>query len=67
MYDRLSEMTVIAQLKNVLRTPIIHRNFRRNKNLIFHGWIFDIYTRLIKKLPLPVNEWKDYDLLPENY
>jgi carbonic anhydrase len=67
MYDRLSEMNVIAQLKNLLRTTIIQRAFRKNKSLFFHGWIFDIYTGLIKDLPLPIEEWKEYDLLPEGY
>ena len=67
MYDRLSEMNVIAQLKNLLRTPIIQRAFRKKKTLVFHGWIFDIYTGLIIDLPLPLAEWKEYELLPEDY
>lgn len=67
MYDKLSEMNVIAQLKNLLRTPIIQRAFRNNKKLYIHGWIFDIYTGLITDLPLPLDEWKEYDLLPEDY
>ncbi|MCU0473566.1 MAG: carbonic anhydrase [Bacteroidales bacterium] len=67
MYDRISEMNVVAQLKNLLRTPIIQRAFRNKKKLWFHGWIFDIYTGLIKDLPLPLREWKEYDLLPEDY
>jgi carbonic anhydrase len=67
MYDKLSEMNVISQLKNLLRTPIIQRAFRNNKKLYFHGWIFDIYTGLINDLPLPLDEWKEYDLLPDDY
>jgi carbonic anhydrase len=67
MLDRLSEMNVIAQLKNLLRTPIIQRAFRSKKIISFHGWIFDINTGLIKDLPLPLQEWKDYDLLPDDY
>ena len=67
MYDRLSEINVIAQLKNLLRTPIIQRAFRKKKTLVFHGWVFDIYSGLIKELPLPLEEWKEYDLLPEEY
>ena len=67
MYDRLSEMNVIAQLKNLLRTPIIQRAFRKKKTLVFHGWIFDIYTGLIIDLQLPLAEWKEYELLPEDY
>jgi carbonic anhydrase len=67
IYDRLSEMNVVAQLKNLLRTPIIQRAFRNKKKISFHGWIFDINTGLIKDLPLPVQEWKDYDLLPDDF
>jgi carbonic anhydrase len=67
MYDRLSEMNVIAQLKNLLRTPIIQRAIRKGKKLAFHGWIFNIYNGLIKDLQLPVDEWKLYDLLPSDY
>jgi carbonic anhydrase len=67
MYDKLSEMNVIAQIKNLLRTPIIQRAFRKNRKMVFHGWVFDIYSGLIKDLPLPVEEWKEYDLLPEDY
>jgi carbonic anhydrase len=67
IYDRLSEMNVVAQLKNLLRTPIIQRAFRNKKKINFHGWIFDINTGLIKDLPLPVQEWKGYDLLPDDF
>jgi carbonic anhydrase len=67
MYDRLSEMNVIVQLKNLLRTPIIQRAFRNKKKLSFHGWIFDINTGLINDLLLPLDEWKEYDLLPDDY
>ncbi len=67
VYDRLSELNVTAQIKNLLRTPIIQRAFRKKKQLFFHGWVFDIYTGHIIELPLPLEEWKEYDLLPENY
>lgn len=66
-YDRISELNVIAQLKNLLRTPIIQRAFRKGKKLWFHGWIFDINTGLISDMPLPLDEWKEYDLLPHDY
>lgn len=67
MYDRLAEMNVIIQMKNLLRTPIIQRAFRNSKKLYFHGWIFDIRDGLIRDLPLPLDEWKAYDLLPQDY
>jgi carbonic anhydrase len=67
MYDRLSEMNVILQIKNLLRTPIIQRAFRKKKKLWVHGWIFDINNGLINDLTLPLDEWKEFDLLPEDY
>jgi len=66
-YDRLSELNVVAQVKNLLRTPIIQRAFRKGRKLYFHGWVFDMKTGLIRELELPVDEWKEYDLLPDNY
>ncbi len=67
IFDRLTEMNVIAQLKNLLRTPIIQRAFRKGRRLHFHGWIFDIHTGLIKEMCLPYEEWKEFDLIPEDY
>lgn len=67
MYDQLTEMNVIVQLKNLLRTPIIQRAFRKNKKIRIHGWIFDIHTGLINDLTLPLDEWKEFDLLPSDY
>jgi len=67
MYNQLSEMNVILQIKNLLRTPIIQRAFRKHKKIWVHGWIFDINTGLINDLTLPLDEWKEFDLLPEDY
>ncbi len=67
MLDKLSELNVVAQIKNLLRTPIIQRAFRKGKKLYFHGWIFDIHEGLLHELKLPLEEWKEYDLLPQEY
>ncbi|HNY14362.1 MAG TPA: carbonic anhydrase [Bacteroidales bacterium] len=67
MCDQLSEMNVIVQIKNLLRTPIIQRAFRKGRKVWVHGWMFDIKSGLINDLTLPLEEWKEYGLLPENY
>jgi carbonic anhydrase len=67
MMDMLSELNIIAQMKNLLHTPVIHRAFKKGRKLNFHGWVFDIYTGLIKDIVLPVNDWKEAKLLPEDY
>jgi len=66
-YDKLSELNVIAQLKNLLRTPIMQRSFRNDHYVAIHGWIFDIYTGLLKELELPFEVWIEQELLPADY
>lgn len=65
--DRLSEINVIEQAKNLFKTPVIARAFKREMFPRIHGWIFDIYTGEIKPIELPVDEWKKQGLVPEFY
>jgi len=65
--DKLSEFNVIQQLRNILKTPTLHKAMKTKKFPLLHGWIFDIYTGLIKEMKLPLAEWKDLDLLDDEY
>jgi len=62
--DRLSEISVIEQVKNICKTSVMVKAIRRKKFPELHGWILDIYTGHIKELKLPVKEWKRVGLLP---
>lgn len=45
----------------------MHDAFRKNEYPKLHGWVLDISHGLIKELPIPVDEWKQYGLLPTGY
>ncbi len=67
MCDRLSEINVVAQAHNIIKTPVMQRAFKSGKFPKIHAWIFDIYTgKLIQK---DINESKliKEGLLPRNY
>lgn len=65
--DRLSEINVVAQVRNVCKSSIMQKAIEKGSYPKVHGWIFDIYTGSIIDLPLPINMWKEQNLLPEDY
>ncbi|MGC8765589.1 MAG: carbonic anhydrase [Brevinematia bacterium] len=61
--DLLSELNVIKQIENLLKTRVI-KNSIKNKTLPqLHGWIINIYNGEIKELALPIAEWKEKKLI----
>lgn len=49
-FDRLCELNVIEQLKNVSNTPIVQGAWKRGQELTVHGWIYDIKNGILKDL-----------------
>lgn len=48
--DRLCELNVIEQVKNVANTTIVQDAWRRNQPLSIHGWIYAISDGLLQDL-----------------
>ncbi len=65
--DKLCEINVIAQLKNLCKTSMMHNAFKRGEYPQIHGWIFDIYTGNIKELEIPIEKWKKLGYVPQDY
>lgn len=61
--NRLSEINVMAQARNVL----LSSPYRKAREEAFaptvHGWIFDLATGLIREMELPEEEWRKEGLL----
>jgi carbonic anhydrase len=61
--NRLAEINVVAQLRNVL----LSHPFRDAKEGGFaptvHGWMFDLSTGLIREIELPLEGWRAEGLL----
>ncbi|MBD2435186.1 carbonic anhydrase [Nostoc sp. FACHB-110] len=58
--NRLAEINVVAQVKNLYQTSIIRQAlYERNAPLV-HGWLLDIRTGLIKDLQVSTIQWQLY-------
>lgn len=67
MCDRLSEINVIDQAHNIIKSPILQRAFKTKQFPKIHAWIFDIYTGKIIQQDINENKLIETGLLPENY
>lgn len=52
--DRLCELNVIEQSKNVCRTTIVREAWRRGQELAVHGWIYRLTDGLLHELGMYV-------------
>lgn len=49
-FDRLCELNVIEQVKNVQNTSVLKAAYKNNQQIDVHGFIYDIETGLLKDL-----------------
>ncbi|MFP5385339.1 MAG: carbonic anhydrase [Bacteriovoracia bacterium] len=64
--NRLVELNVIEQVKNMAHTSIIQQSWHARRYPYIHGWVYDINTGLIKQLitldaNTPVDSAYEYD------
>ena len=48
--DRLCELNVVDQVRNVCSTTIVQEAWTRGQALAIHGWIYDIHDGLLRDL-----------------
>ncbi len=46
-FDRLCELNVIAQVRNVALTPIVAKAWREGQTLTIHGWVYSLKNGLV--------------------
>ncbi|BEJ18137.1 hypothetical protein CspHIS471_0704140 [Cutaneotrichosporon sp. HIS471] len=51
-YDRLVELNVVEQCRNVIKTAALQQNYAENGYPIVHGWVFDFRTGMLKDLKI---------------
>ncbi|KAK3317715.1 carbonic anhydrase [Cercophora scortea] len=49
-YNRLVELNVIEQCRNVIKTATVQQSYAKNKFPIVHGWVFGFHDGLLKDL-----------------
>jgi carbonic anhydrase len=53
--DRLVELNVAAQVRNLGNTTIVQDAWRRGTNLTIHGWVYGLHNGLLKDLDLCIS------------
>lgn len=48
--DRLCELSIESQVRNLSRTPIIRAAWKRGNNLQIHGWVYGLNDGLLRDL-----------------
>ncbi|KAJ1326920.1 carbonic anhydrase [Microdochium nivale] len=51
-YDRLVELSVLEQCRNVIKTAAVQQSYANKKFPIVHGWVFNFENGLIKDLKI---------------
>ena len=61
--DRLCELNVAEQVRNVGNTSIVQHAWRKGEPLVIHGWIYSISDGLLKDLGFSVASAEEMDEL----
>lgn len=51
-YDRLVELSVVEQCRNVIKTAAVQQSYAKNQFPIVHGWVFGFNDGLLKDLQI---------------
>ena len=49
-FDRLVELNVVEQVKNLAKTTIIQRAWHKGEQVHLHGWVFGLHDGIIKPI-----------------
>jgi carbonic anhydrase len=59
--DRLCELNVVEQVRNVCQTTVVRDAWNRGQPLSVHGWIYSLRDGLLRDLALTVDAAHDID------
>ncbi|MGE3066399.1 MAG: carbonic anhydrase [Hyphomicrobiaceae bacterium] len=59
--NRLCELNVIRQVKNVASDVFVHEAWARGQSLSVHGWVYSLSNGLVKDLNVTVAGLEDYE------
>jgi carbonic anhydrase len=55
-YNRLIELNVVEQCRNIIKTAAVQQSYQDNNYPIVHAWVFDLRDGLLKDLKLDFEE-----------
>ncbi|MFT6557331.1 carbonate dehydratase [Sneathiella sp.] len=53
--DRLCELNVIQQVRNVGKTSILQKAWRNNQKVTVHGWVYGLHDGLIRDMNVDIS------------
>lgn len=59
--DRLTELNVIEQVRNLAKTKIIQKAWHEKKHIQIHGWVYGLNSGLVTELNTMMDEKHDID------
>lgn len=62
--DRMCELNVVTQVKNICYTSVVRGAWARGQSLCVHGWVYGLHDGLLKDLGMCV---RSPDELPETF
>jgi len=65
-FDRLCELNVIEQVKNVCNTTIVKKAWKEGAELSVHGWIYNIENGILKDLDMCITSSEQLEKNYEN-
>eukprot|EP00916_Digyalum_oweni_P016715 GHVL01027396.1.p1 GENE.GHVL01027396.1~~GHVL01027396.1.p1 ORF type:complete len:213 (+),score=18.38 GHVL01027396.1:20-658(+) len=60
-YNRLVELNVMHQVKNVCHTTVVHNAWMKNRKISVHGWVYEINTGLVQDLNCSISSLDQID------
>lgn len=60
--DRLCELSVMAQVERLARTPTIRSAWQQSKNVVIHGWVYGLTDGLLRDLRCSIGPDKPGEL-----
>ncbi|PSN68319.1 carbonic anhydrase [Corynespora cassiicola Philippines] len=51
-YNRLVELNVVEQCRNIIKTAAVQQSFAKNEFPVVHGWVFGFHDGLLKDLKI---------------
>ncbi len=62
-WDRLCELNVLRQVRNVAADVIVQDAWARGQQVCVHGWVYSLSNGLVTDLGLTVSSLKEYEAL----
>ncbi|HSX14188.1 MAG TPA: carbonate dehydratase [Chlamydiales bacterium] len=62
-YNRLVELNVLQQVKNICHTTIVQDAWHRKQPLTVHGWVYDLETGKLRDLGFNLSNIDDVDTI----